>query len=359
MKIKSISLHLPINLVLSLVVGLSVGFAQSLDEIVAAAKKEGEMTFIAGAQTYGGRKGFTEIEAGFAKKFGFTPRFNFAAGPSMPARAARIITELKTGSKSSSDVFLGSQSHFALLHKNNALSGVNWSGIFPWITKAMEAAPGESVLSHTSINGIVYNSKLIPKDKAPKKYEDLIDPGMSSTWAGKLAIPPYFAWLVELSFIWGDEKVKSFAQKLVEISGGRLRYSEEERIVSGEFPIMANMGGALEHMWQWQAKGAPLVGLPGSTPAITSFFQLGVPKNAASPNLARLFVGFMATKEGQAIQEKYEFQSSHLVEGTIMAKYVRENDVKIPEPKQGLADYLKGEAEGLKIQKEIGRIMKQ
>jgi ABC-type Fe3+ transport system substrate-binding protein len=333
--------------------------AQTLDQIIAGAKKESEMTFIAGAQTYGGRKGFNEIEAGMSKKYGLNVRINFSAGPAMPAMAARVITELKAGKQSSTDAYLGSQSHFALLTKEKALEKIDWSDIFPWITKAMEATPGESVLSHTSINGIVYNVKLIPKEKAPKKYEDLVDPRLSPTWSGKIAIPPYLAWLVELSFIWGEEKTKDFARKIVEISAGQLRYNEEERIISGEFPIMANIGGALEHMWQWQSKGAPLMALPGSTPPITSFFQLGVPRNSAHPNIAKLFVAFMASREGQAIQEKYEYQSSHLVEGTIMAKYVRDTGVKIHEPVDALRDYLKGEADGFRIQKEFARIMKQ
>jgi ABC-type Fe3+ transport system substrate-binding protein len=345
--------------VAALVAGLPFGGAETLDQVIAGAKKEGSMTFIAGAQTYGGRKGLAEIEAGMAKKFGVRSRIEYAAGPSMPARAAQIITELKAGQQASSDVFLGSQSHFALLHKNNALQKVAWSELFPWITKKMEAVPGESVLSHTSINGVVYNSILIPKDKAPRKYEDLVDPVLSPTWAGKMAIPPYFAWLVELSFVWGEEKVKDLAGKLVGISAGRLRYNEEERIISGEFSIMANMGGALEHMWKWQKKAAPLVGLPGSTPPVTSFFQLGVPKNAANLNMAKLFVAFMATKEGQAIEEKYEYQSSHLVEGTIIAKYVHENGIKVPEPKQGLVDYLKNDSKTLKLQNEIAKILKR
>jgi ABC-type Fe3+ transport system substrate-binding protein len=102
----------------------------------------------------------------------------------------------------------------------------------------MEIFLGEGVLVYTSPNGIIYNTNLIPKDKAPKGYMDLIDPRLSPMWTGKLAIPPYVAWLAELSLAWGQEKVKDFARKLVAISGGRL-HSEEERIVSGEFPIMA------------------------------------------------------------------------------------------------------------------------
>ncbi|HEV8342837.1 MAG TPA: extracellular solute-binding protein [Candidatus Binatia bacterium] len=335
--------------------------AENMESLVAAAKKEGEeIVFIAGAQTFGGKKGFADIEAAFYKRYGIKARINFAAGPDMNARAARIITEVKAGRKSSSDFYLGSQSHFALLHKENALEKVNWSGIFPWVTKEMEVFPGQTVLVYTSPNGIIYNSNLIPKDKAPKSYTDLTDPRFSPTWAGKMAIPPYVAWLAELSLNWGQEKVKDFARKLVGLSGGRLRYSEEERVVSGEFPIMANIGGSLEHMWTWQAKGAPLAAVPGSTPVNTDYFQLGLPANSAHPNLAKLLVAFMASKEAQAILQKYESRSSHLVEGTMMGKYLRETRVALQEPKASITYYLGSEtAEGLKFKEELANILKQ
>jgi ABC-type Fe3+ transport system substrate-binding protein len=335
--------------------------AETLDQLLAGAKKEGdEIVFVAGAQTFGGRKGLADLETGFNKKYGLKARISFAAGPDMNARAARLITELKAGRKSSTDLYLGSQSHFALLHKENALEKVNWAGTFSWLTKEMEIFPGEGVLVYTSPNGIIYNSNLIPKEKAPKNYMDLIDPRLSPAWSGKLAIPPYVAWLAELSLAWGQEKVKDFARKLVAISGGRLRYSEEERIVSGEFPVMANIGDALGAMWTWQPKGAPLVAVPGLTPINTDYFQLGVPKNGAHPNLAKLFVGFMATREAQAVLQKHESRSSHLVEGTLMAKYLRENRVALQEPKDSISYYLKGEStEGLKFKEELANILKQ
>ncbi len=273
--------------------------------------------------------------------------------------AARVITELKMGAKASSDIYHGSQSHFALLHKEKALDTVNYSGIFPWITKDMEIFPSEGLLIFTSLRGIIYNSKLIPKDRAPKTYEDLVDPKLSPAWAGKMAIPPYVSWLVELSMIWSEDKVKNFTRKLVALSGGRLRYSEEERVVSGEFPIAANMGGATEQMWQWQAKGAPLVAIMGSTPVLPSYFQLGVPKNTAHPNLSKLFVGFMASKEAQAILEKNDFRTSHLVEGTIMAKYLKQNKVQLQEAKDSIAFYLQGEDSGLEFKEELTKMLKQ
>ena len=358
---KQQKLTLAVVIFMTLVVSSPLGAAETSEQITAGAKKEGdEIVFVAGAQTFGGRKGLAEIESAFNRKFGLQARINFAAGPDMNARAARLITEVKAGRRSSSDFYLGSQSHFALLHKENALETVNWSGLFPWLTKEMEIFPGQGVLVYTSLNGIIYNPNLISKEKAPKSYTDLVDPRLSPTWAGKLAIPPYVAWLADLSLVWGQEKVKDYARKVVALSGGRLRYSEEERVVSGEFPIMANMGGAMEAMWTWQAKGAPLVAVPGLTPINTDYFQVGVPKNSAHPNLAKLIVAFMATKEAQAVLQKYESRSSHLVEGTMMAKYLRENRIKVQEPKESIDYYLKGDsAEGLQFKEDLAKILKQ
>ena len=169
----------------------SAAAAETLESLIAGAKKELEIAFIAGAQTFGGQKTLNLLEAAFNKKFGLNAKIRFSAGPEMNAMAARVITELKNGAKASSDLYHGSQSHLSLLHKEKALERVNYSGIFPWITKEMEIFPGEGVLIFTSLRGMIYNSKLISKEKAPKTYEDLVDPKLSPTWAGKLAIPPY------------------------------------------------------------------------------------------------------------------------------------------------------------------------
>jgi ABC-type Fe3+ transport system substrate-binding protein len=349
--------------ILSLLLALGVthpsNAAENVDQFIAGAKKEGELALVAGSETFGGRKGFAELEAAFNKKFGLKARINFTPGPEMNAMAARAIAEVKAG-RTSTDFYLGSQSHFGLLHQEKVLENVDWPGIFPWITKEMEVLPNESVLVYTSINGILYNSNLLPKERAPKSYMDLIDPKLSPTWAGKLAIPPYVGWLSDLSLIWGQEKVKDFARKLVALSGGRLRNGEEERIVSGEFPLMANIGGALNHMWNWQAKGAPLVAVPGSTPPVTSYLQLGVLKKSAHPNLAKLFVAFMTSKEAQVIVEKYDGRTTHLIEGTRLAKYLREHRIKLQNPAEAMTAYLKSEGgEGLRFKEDLAKILKQ
>ena len=321
---------------------------------MAGAKHEGEVTLLASASTFGGKKGFSELEAAFNKKFGLKSKVNLAAGPSFPQVAARIVTELKAGAKSSTDLYLGSDGTVASLNKEKALQKVNWSGIFPWVTKEMEIFPQETLLAYASFHGIIYNANSIPKDKAPKSYEDLIDPALAPVWAGKLAIPSYIHWLIRLSSIWGREKVLAFARKLAPLAGGRLRQGEEERIVSGEFPIMASTGGALEAMWKWQARGAPLVGLPGSSPPTSSYYQLAVPRNSAHPNSAKLFVAFMVSREAQSVIEKYDYRSSYLVDGTIMAKYVRSNKLKLQDPRDLNELFLKDD---LTLEEELSKIL--
>ena len=103
----------------------SAGAAENLNQIIAAAKNEPELNFIAGAQAFGGSKAFADIEAVFNNRFGLNMRIRFTAGPEMNAMAARVMTELKSGARSSTDVYHGSQSHVSLLHKEKALEQIN------------------------------------------------------------------------------------------------------------------------------------------------------------------------------------------------------------------------------------------
>jgi hypothetical protein len=127
-----------LTLVFALGTACPLASAQTLDQLIASARKEPELTFIAGAGAFGGPKAIADLEAGVNKKFGLNARIRFSAGPEMNAMAARVITELKSGAKASTDIYHGSQSHFSLLHQEKALEQVNWAGVFPWISKPME-----------------------------------------------------------------------------------------------------------------------------------------------------------------------------------------------------------------------------
>src|SRR5215510_13988738 len=98
---------------------------QVLNELIGGAKKEPEIAFTAGPSTFGGQQVFSELQAAFNKKFGMNARINFTAGPSIPAMAARILTEAKAGRKSSTDVHLGPPATQAELHNEGLLERVD------------------------------------------------------------------------------------------------------------------------------------------------------------------------------------------------------------------------------------------
>src|SRR5262245_47563114 len=99
-RMKRTHMILALMMFLVLMDNCPVRAAETTEQIINSAKKEGdEIVFVAGAQTFGGRKGLAELESVFNKRYGLKAHVNFAAGPDMNARAARLITELKAGRK--------------------------------------------------------------------------------------------------------------------------------------------------------------------------------------------------------------------------------------------------------------------
>jgi len=336
----------------------SVAVAQTaLDKLVAAAKSENELNFTSFAAAFGGVDAMPKLEDAFNKKFGLKAKLTFTPGASMPALAARITQEYKSGVHAASDVFLGNQSSMTQMKKDDALAEVDWSGVFPWITPEMEILKGRTVLVWTGLATMTYNSDLLKPADAPTKYEDLIDPVKAKAWAGKLAAPMFPDWMIELSLIWPKEMVLDFATKLSPSITGLIRYAEVDRLLTGEFVLMTNESDGPAVASVAADKGGHITAVPGSTPSQAYYNQLAVPKNSASPNLAKLFVGFMISPEGQAIADSIGHEASHLVAGTRVNKFLAEKKVTAIDPRLIADFYEKGGDPALSEQ--IRQIMKR
>ena len=126
-----------------LVVGAyqAVAAEATLEQLVAGARKEGEVTLIASASTFGGKKGFAELEAAFNKRYGLTSKINLAPGPSFPQVAARVMSELKAGAKSSTDLYLGSDGTMASMNKEKVLQKSTGRVSFPGFPKKWKSFP--------------------------------------------------------------------------------------------------------------------------------------------------------------------------------------------------------------------------
>jgi hypothetical protein len=147
---------------------------------------------------------------------------------------------------------------------------------------------------------------------------------------------------VELSFVWPKDKVIDFTRKLVALASGFIRFSDYQRLLSGEFVLMAVEGSSIYVQQQAAAAGGQIDLRIGSDPTIGFYFQLGVPKNSASPNLATLFAGFMASPEAQKVINELGLDASHLVPGTRVANFIKDNRVNLVSPAKFLEFYDKG-----------------
>ena len=280
---------------------------KKLEQIVADAKKEGEVTLVASASTFGGKKGFAELEALFAKRYGFKGKVNLSGGAELSTDGGSYHNRAK-GRHEVVHRFVSWLGWH--LHDHASRKGVTKSATgrvsFPGSPKRWKSFRQESVFVYASFHGIIYNSNAIPKDKAPKSYEDLIDPALSPTWAGKMAMPAYIHWLIRVSPIWGKEKDVSPSR----VSSRRLPAAgcvraKRSASSAASFRSWRAPAALSRRCGSGRRKGAPLVGLPGSSPASSSYYQSAVPKNSAHPNMAKLFVAFMTTREAQSVLEKH------------------------------------------------------
>ena len=291
--------------------------AQTLTQLMDGAKKEGQLVLSWGTGTMGGIEGAQAMEKAFNKKYGLNLPFKFSPGPAMPQFASRIIQEEKAGQPASSDLFIGSENHVARM----SLKKYDWAKIFPHITQPMIDWDGRVLIVVSRTPGFTYNTNLVRANEVPQKLEDTLNP----KWKGKIASTPYAASFDRLALFWGEEKSTAFLQKFAKQTAGLIRCGEEERVANGEFAMLV-FNCDLADANDMSQKGAPVSGRIFKDAGILSYWYLAVPSNSAHPNGAALLAAFLLTKEGQDILWKTEKTSSHLVEGTYMYKFVKDQE---------------------------------
>ena len=180
----------------------------------------------------------------------------------------------------------------------------------PYATPAIEAFPveyrdpmGMWTPTRLSYYSIAYNTRMVPADKAPKSYEDLLDP----QWKGKMAWrigsatgTPLF--LTNLRLAWGEEKARAYfdklkEQKIVNFGAGSAR-TLVDRVVAGEYAIALNIFA--HHPLISKAKGAP-VNSRLFDPTASTAATMGVVKGLKHPHAAMLLIDYILSKEGQEI----------------------------------------------------------
>jgi iron(III) transport system substrate-binding protein len=293
----------------------------AVQKLIEPAKAERTFRITWGGSTLSGAEGARRFEQGFNKHYGLSIKFDFTPGLSFPAMANKLGEEFAAGHKALTDLALAGIGQTSFYTARNILIPVDWAELVPHIDPGVlktMVSPESSLISFVGrATTIVYNTNFVKREQAPKRLTDLLDP----KWKGRIASTSYAAGFGPLAGHpdWSSEKVIEFAKQLSGNLGGLIRCGEYERITSGEFWIFAIecepgiVRLAIE-------RGAPMgQNIPLDMLQVDHWW-FGVPKHAQSPNIAKLFIAWILTKDGQAVLLKNQGEDLNYLEGSYSAK---------------------------------------
>lgn len=292
----------------------SKGPNEKLEALVAAAREEGELSL---SWTAGSLDAPGELNGhvdGFNRAYGLNLKVRFAAAGTASESAARLLEETQAGQPAFTDVFLGTETQIAALARAATLSPELWSTWAPNIGNLKLLAPGGiAVQVQTRIPGITYNSQRLTGADIPRSLNDLL----RARFRGKVATTADVSTLDRLASpdVWAPDKAISFLRRLAPQIGGVIECGDEGRIMNGEFDAFVYDCGSAR-VAQLKAEGA-LIGwsVPSDAPFVR-YLYMGVPKKAAHPNAAKLWLNYMVGRQAQDIMFQHEYADHHLIPGS-------------------------------------------
>jgi ABC-type Fe3+ transport system substrate-binding protein len=158
------------------------------------------------------------------------------------------------------------------------------------------------VATNTGVRSAAYNTGMVPKEFAPKSYQDLLDP----RWKRKIVWNPKSmtgAWGFISTVIkgMGDQSGMAYLRALAKQEVVPLPIAIRavlDRVIAGEYAIGLEMNNT--HAAISAAQGAPVKWVP-LNPVSETLQVAGIARGAKHPNAARLFIDFMVSKAGQEV----------------------------------------------------------
>ncbi|SRR5712692_573272 len=292
----------------------------ALPALIEAAREEGQLTLVWSETAIGGTATAQRLGEGFNQYYGLNLPVQFTPGPSMPELATKTVQEYQASRRASTDILLGTELHIEAAMVGGALRPVDWLSWAPNIRNPELLAPeGVAVQIASTTPNITYNSSRVTGDMVPQTLQDLLKP----QYKGRIASTPYAALFDELASpdLWGEQRTVDYVTKLADQASGLIRIGELERLVSGEFDLLAVNGNEYEPR-KWQARGAPIgFVIPTDAPLIL-YRYMGVPKNAAHPAAAQLWVNYMLSPEAQGILYETTYADHYRLPGSKTASAI-------------------------------------
>jgi ABC-type Fe3+ transport system substrate-binding protein len=292
----------------------AAGQSPALQKIIEGTKRDGSLKLQWLAGRLDGEAGLRPMIAAMNKKYGTHVKLQYTPGPDFPTMLNKITQEKAAGLPSSTDISLMAASHTAEGLKIGLLRKFDWTSILerpaPPDAKINRVAPeGVAIMIASRIIGITYNSNLVKGQDIPTSMEDVFKP----KWKGKIVSTPFGVGLTQFAAkdLLGYEYMKNYTQRLARQIGGLTACSNVDRVSSGEFAMMVFDCGQDDTL-RYQKRGAPLGHATVKEVAGTIQLHMGVPVHAQHPNAAALFINFMSTQEGQALQWEHARHDLHI-----------------------------------------------
>ena len=263
--------------------------AQTHEQLIAGAKKEGKLVVYASATAPQLQMYF----ATFNKRYPFIKTEYFRTGKQK--LVSKILFE-EQAKQRIADVVHTSVIETHILKRRGALSKYVplESATLPAQYKDPEGFWTSAYASGTLLG---YNSRQVKRADIPKTYDELLNP----RWKNVIAIDSnkieWFAMLLKL-------KGRPFMEKLAALNptirdGNTLVL---QLLAAGEFPVSA---GVYEYSIEdLKSKGAP-VDWFGLEPVITYTVAASLPSQPNNPNSAKLFIEWLLSKDGQEVINQY------------------------------------------------------
>ena len=292
----------PVAAVLALVAALASGVAHSqapapydaTPALIAAAQKEGKLVWYSATDVQVAEK----LARAFEAKY---PGIKVQVERSGSERIFQRINQ-EYGSKIHNvDVIETSDAvHFLHFKKQGWLQPAVPSEVARLWPKDERDPDGQFATYRAHLSVIAYNSKLVPKEQAPKSHTDLLDP----KWNGKIvkAHPGYSGTVMTGTQALSQSPLgwKYFEQlgkqKVMQVQSST---EPPKKLAAGERPVMAD--GNEYNVFLLKESGVPIepVYATEGTPLVEG--NAALLKNAPNPNAGKLFYHFMFTKEAQQL----------------------------------------------------------
>ncbi|MGH7793602.1 MAG: ABC transporter substrate-binding protein [Candidatus Binatia bacterium] len=290
--------------------------AAPIDDLVAAAKKEGVIELLAPSTT--GDKGAQALGNTFNKKYGLNIKVNYTPSSNMTGDVAKLVMGAASRATPDWDLMLVTDAHHATLWTKKLHQPFDYAklGI---ASELIQYDNGVVSLANQFVLP-AYNKNILAARDVPKRWEDLLD----AKWkGGKLGVSTATHHLSRLAVgPWGEGKATEFVNAIAKQEPilGTLA-NLYTRLQVGEILLAVTLTDSF--ISRAKKDGSPIVFAEGLDPVISPTYNAGVPKGARHPNVAHLFAVFLTLLEAQEVWEKFNGQTSALIPGTTAYKYAQ------------------------------------